>query len=275
MLLQVADEISPLERSLMQAYWPGPLTLLLPKTAAVPALVTAGRAKVGVRMPAHPVARALIQLAGVPLAAPSANSFGRISPTSAQHVLEDLDGRIDAILDGGITSLGLESTVLDAGITPPTLYRHGMISLEDLQSKLPSLVVYEESAVSRSVAPDALPSPGVGLRHYAPRAKLVLIEGEYLPESLGNAIAAASGTALGVLLPDDFRIPLPPGVRVVHWGRWDHPEELAQRLFAGLRTLDSFHVERILCPLPASAGIGAALRDRLRKASKTSEQERL
>jgi L-threonylcarbamoyladenylate synthase len=268
MLLQVVSSLWEVERSLIERFWPGPLTLLLPKNAAVPSLVTAGRPKVGARMPAHPVARALIELAGVPVAAPSANSFGRISPTTAQHVLEDLDGRIDAILDGGPTSLGLESTVIDASATPPTLYRHGMISIEELRRELPSLVAYDESALSRDVVPAALPSPGVGLRHYAPRAKLVLIEGRDLAESLREAINEASERPIGILLPDDFQISLPPDFRVARWGRWDHYEELAQQLFGGLRALDSLGVAVILCPLPTNVGIGAALRDRLMKASK-------
>jgi L-threonylcarbamoyladenylate synthase len=206
----------------------------------------------------------------VPVAAPSANSFGRISPTSAQHVLEDLDGRIDAILEGGPTTLGLESTVLDASATPPVLYRHGMVSFEDLQRQVPGLTVFDETATPRSLAPEALPSPGVGIRHYAPRAKLVLIEGENLREAVQRAVAQSAKTRTGVLLPDDFQIGVPAEVAVARWGRWDHPEELAQQLFAGLRALDALGVEVILCPMPTDAGIGAALRDRLKKASKTA-----
>jgi L-threonylcarbamoyladenylate synthase len=268
MLLQVARDISATERLLMESFWPGPLTLLLEKTGDIPEIVTAGRPKVGVRMPAHPVARALIQLAGVPIAAPSANSFGRISPTTAQHVLEDLKGRIDAILDGGPTSLGLESTVLDASTHPPTVYRHGMVSIEDLQCKVGNVVSYIESAGSRDAAPASLPSPGVGIRHYAPRAKLVLVELKDLLPALQETISHNAKTPIGAMLPDDLEISLPASVAIARWGRWDHPEELARQLFAQLRALDRLNLEVIFCPLPQEGGVRAALRDRLQKAAK-------
>ena len=138
-LLGVVQELSAIDRDLMNAFWPGALTLLIPKREIVPSNVTAGRIKVGVRMPAHPVALALLHMAGIPVAAPSANSFSKISPTTAQHVLEDLEGRIDAVVDGGATRLGLESTVIDTGTIPPLVYRPGMISLEQLQRYLPDV----------------------------------------------------------------------------------------------------------------------------------------
>ena len=268
MLLQVARDISTTERLLIDTFWPGPLTLLLDKTGDIPPGVTAGRRKVGVRMPSHPIARALIEEAGVPVAAPSANSFGRISPTTSGHVLEDLDGRIDAVLDGGPTSLGLESTVLDASADPPTVYRHGMISIEDLQCKLANVASWRETKARSSGTPEALPSPGVGLRHYAPRTRLVLVEAEDLSAALHEALAASSKEPVGILLPDDFLIKVPASVAIARWGRWSHPDELAQRLFAGLRSLDQLGLSLILCPLPHETGIGAALRDRLQKASK-------
>ena len=145
--------------ALMEAFWPGPLTLLLPRSAGVPNAVTAGRALVGVRTPAHVVARELIRLAGVPVAAPSANRFGCPSPTTAAHVLADLDGRIDAVLDGGPTSVGVESTVLDLGAR--TIYRPGAVT-----AAMISRVIGEEVRVSAAVAGDsraaeALPSPGM------------------------------------------------------------------------------------------------------------------
>ena len=157
----------------MEAFWPGPLTLLLPKSRRVPAIVTAGRPRVGVRMPRHPVARRLIELAGVPVAAPSANSFGRTSPTRAEFVLQDLDGCIDAVIDSGDATLGLESTVVDVCEEPPVLYRPGMVTFQQLQSLCPSLVAYRETQDSTS-APQA--SPGIGLKHYSPRARLLLLE---------------------------------------------------------------------------------------------------
>lgn len=270
MLLTVATNVSTVEHSLMKTFWPGPLTLLLPRSERVPTLVSAGRQKIGVRRPLHPVAQALIAHAGFPIAAPSANSFGRTSPTTAQHVLEDLNGRIDAILDGGPTTLGLESTVIDASAVPPTLYRHGMVSIEQLQLLVPGLVSFTETPAMEGAPPASLPSPGVGMKHYAPRARLVLIEGGDIERALRDAVLAAKGKRVGVLLPEDFVSFAETGIAVWHWGRWTHPDEMALKLFAGLRALDGQGVEIILCPLPPGAGIGAALRDRLTKAAKSA-----
>src|ERR1700679_882318 len=172
-LSMVAGEIPHNGRLLMEPFWPGPLTLLLPKGPRIPAIVTAGRPRVGVRMPRHPVARRLIELAQLPVAAPSANSFGRTSPTRAEFVLQDLDGRIDAVIDSGETALGIESTVVDVCEDPPVLYRPGMVTFAQVQALCPLLIAYRELQEGSSTA---LPSPGVGLKHYSPRARLILLE---------------------------------------------------------------------------------------------------
>jgi L-threonylcarbamoyladenylate synthase len=266
----ITTDIPAMARLLMNAFWPGPLTLLLPRSAAVPSIVTAGREKVGVRMPAHPVARALIRHAGLPIAAPSANSFGRTSPTRAEHVLEDLDGRIDAILDSGETTYGLESTVVDPNLSPPVMYRPGMVTLEQLRTLCGDVCTFTEHSVAASSAPESLPSPGVGIRHYAPRARLVLIEGntQEQQEQFARLQQEWRGERVGLMLPEGF-IPLNTGnTSIYSWGRWESQEELAQRLFAGLRELDARGVSVILCPLPPEQGIGLALRDRLRKAAR-------
>ena len=260
--------VSHLDSALMEAFWPGPLTLLLPKNYTVPAIVTAGRPQVGVRMPAHPVARKLIDLAGLPIAAPSANSFGRTSPTTAQHVFEDLDGRIDAILDGGPTTLGLESTVIDANAEPAMIYRPGMISIEHIRQILPDVAAFvsDSSAKQDQVLATALPAPGVGLRHYAPLARLVLVQVGDLERAVAESMKA--GGLTGVMLPDDLALPTGDRLRIFRWGAWDDAENLAQRLFLGLRGLDQQGVARIVCPVPPHLGVGAALRDRLEKAAK-------
>ncbi len=157
----VAGEIPPNGRLLMEAFWPGPLTLLLPKSLRVPAIVTASRPRIGVRMPGHPVARRLIEFAGVPVAAPSANSFGRTSPTRADFVLEDLDGRIDAVIDSGDSSLGLESTVVDVCEEPPILYRPGMVTFQQVQAVCQNAARLSRAAGRRIRAKCAtLPWPG-------------------------------------------------------------------------------------------------------------------
>src|ERR1700678_4369698 len=133
MLASVVGDVPEAARLLMRAFWPGPLTLLLPRSAQVPDAVTAGRSLVGVRMPGHPVALEVIRRAGVPVAAPSANRFGHTSPTTTEHVLEDLDGRIDAVVDAGPTALGVESTVLNPNASPMVIYRPGAITLEQVR----------------------------------------------------------------------------------------------------------------------------------------------
>jgi len=255
--------------TLISSFWPGPLTLLLPRSVAVPDLVTAGRPLVGVRMPRHPIALELIRRARVPVAAPSANRFGRTSPTTAAHVLTDLDGRIDAVLDGGATSVGLESTVLDVGAM--TIYRPGAVTAEMIAAVAGEVRLFAESGAATTAAPESLPSPGVGLRHYAPRAKLILVD---VPSSgdLRFALVRSlesldcSSSSIGVMLPDGWDA---PNVGHIYpWGSWDNKETLARKLFAGMRALDEAGVEVILCPLPAEDGVGLALRDRLRKAAR-------
>lgn len=275
MLHQVAENLSDNAQRLAEVFWPGPLTMLLPRRPSVPDAVTAGRPLVGVRMPSHPIALALIQAAGVPVAAPSANSFGRISPTMAQHVVEDLDGRIDAILDGGETVHGLESTVIEPRAERSIIYRPGVITAEQVRAVCTGAVEYYESP-PETAEPASLPSPGVALRHYAPRARMTLVEGcgEEQQAGLRDAVLAAerAGDRVGVMLPDSFQSALIGcAAQVYRWGQWQDAEELAQRLFAGLRQLDSEGVTLIVCPLPPASGIGRAICDRLRKAARTHE----
>jgi L-threonylcarbamoyladenylate synthase len=261
MLAQVAalsERTDEVVEKLIEAFWPGPLTLLLPRTAAVPDAVTAGRALVGVRMPGNAVALELIRQAGVPVAAPSANRFGHTSPTTAAHVLEDLDGRIDAVLDGGPCEVGVESTVLDPEAM--VVYRPGAVTVEMVSRATGcALRLYAGLEMKET----AQPSPGLELRHYAPRARLVLVDGQV--ELIGE-VMRRDAAKVGVLLPDGWDA---AGAGAVFaWGAWDTPEVLARRLFDGLRTLDAGGVEAIVCPMPAMGGLGDALRDRLTRAAR-------
>jgi L-threonylcarbamoyladenylate synthase len=282
MLEALVEEVPAAARRLMEHFWPGPLTLLLPRAPAVPDVVTAGRPLVGVRMPAHPVALELIRRAQVPVAAPSANRFGHISPTTAQHVLDDLDGRIDAILDAGPTQQGVESTVLDPSQMPMTIYRPGAVTAEQIREVAGPVEIYRDAGAFRETPPDApfaaLPSPGVGIRHYAPRARLLLVDAplEELGAQFAEIARGIHEERLGVMLPEGVVRPaLIAEDRVFLWGRWNALEELAQRLYAGLRALDSAGCTVILCPLPAPERIGAAIRDRLQKAvSKGTSEKR-
>ena len=270
----------PHARALIGDFWPGPLTLLLPRTAAIPDAVTAGRALVGVRQPNHPIALELLRQAGVPIAAPSANTFAHTSPTTAQHVLDDLDGRIDAVLDGGAAQVGLESTVAevvyDAGAERQrvVVYRPGAVSLDMLSSRhgLSSARLYVPEA---SIPQAALPSPGVGLRHYAPNARVMLIERtaarmripaeDWLIETIDAAHTVES--TVGAMLPQGWNSS--SAQLVYDWGPWDRDDVLASRLFAGLRELERRGATIIVCPLPSRSDLAQAMRDRLEKAAKT------
>jgi len=269
MLDGLVERVPEAARKLMAAFWPGPLTLLLPRAAEIPDAVTAGRPLVGVRMPAHPVAQELIRRAGVPVAAPSANLFSHISPTSAAHVLADLDERIDAIVDAGPCAYGVESTVLDPCQTPMVIYRPGAITRAQIAQVAGAVELYQECGPLTETLPEALPSPGVGLRHYAPKARLLLIEGalEELEARLAAAALELAGERVGVMLPGEIAAPHGAAAHF-SWGRWSAPEEMAHALYAGLRALDDQGCTVILCPVPPAGGIGAAIRDRLHKAGK-------
>jgi L-threonylcarbamoyladenylate synthase len=261
---RVSEELAGRVAALAEAFWPGPLTLLLPRTEAVPDAVTAGRELVGVRVPGHPAAQALLAAVGVPIAAPSANLFGHTSPTTAEHVLADLDGRIDAVLDAGPTSIGVESTVLDPTQTPMVLYRPGAVTAEQLTAA--TGVAVEVFVPVGKAQPESMPSPGVGIRHYAPRARMVLVEGSAAAVRAALQESAAPGVSVGVLLPEDWSL---EGDAVIErWGRWNDPEALAAGLFAGLRALDDRGVSVILCPLPEAGGLADAILDRLQKAAR-------
>lgn len=267
MLQQLVTDIPQTARRLMAAFWPGPLTLLLPRSAAVPAAVTAGRPLVGVRMPSHPVAFELIRRAAMPIAAPSANTFSRTSPTTAAHVLEDLDGRIDAILDAGPTAHGVESTVLDPCQSPMVIYRPGAITAEQIRGVAGDVELFR--AMVRSGPPESLPAPGVGLRHYAPLARLILVEApaEELPRKLAETAALHPAERVGIMLPSDLELPGISGAAIFPWGRWSQPEEMGRDLYSGLRALDAQGCTVVLCPVPPHEGIGVAIRDRLHKAA--------
>jgi len=238
-------------------FWPGPLTLVLPRAGVVPLITTGGLETVAVRAPAHPVARALIEASGRPIAAPSANRSGRPSPTRAEHVLEDLDGRIEMILDGGPTPLGVESTVLDMTTDPPTMLRPGGVTLEQLEGCLGRVGVLagdDEEAAGRS--------PGLRYRHYAPRAQVILIEVGTGEKAVTPWLEADRPVALMVQRPVSLER---PGLTVRTMP--GDPEAYARDLFGTLRELDSTGVEGIFVEAVAEEGLGRTIMDRLRRAA--------
>jgi L-threonylcarbamoyladenylate synthase len=261
MLRRFAAEWPESAEALAEAFMPGPITMLLAKAPEISDLCTAGRPKVGLRIPSHPVARRLIALAGVPIAAPSANRFGHTSPTTADHVLQDLEGRIDAILDAGPTPVGVESTVIDPS-KPPIIYRPGGLSREQIESVLGPVRVAQKPIENHQ--PEALESPGLGIRHYAPRARVLLVEDE---DMFDLALQREKKQKIGALLPAGWK--LPRGVHAItfEWGPMSDSETLARRLYHGLRTLDAQGADVIIAPLPSPTGLGLAIRDRLQKAA--------
>ena len=261
----VAD-LPPATHLLAARFWPGPLTVVLRRSSLVPDEVTAGLDTVAIRIPAHPVARAFIEGAAVPVAAPSANLFSRPSPTSAQHVLADLRDRIDMVIDGGNTVVGVESTVLDLSGTVPTVLRPGAVTLEMLCEVLPGVRARHAFVAE---AHEAMASPGILSRHYSPRAPLTLYEGSEpdVRTRLANdaRVEMATGRRVGIIAADED--PFTEG-HVVRVGSRDDPDAVASRLYAALRELDAADVDLILARgFPADSGLGVAIQDRLRRAA--------
>ncbi len=257
---------------LAAAFWPGPLTLVLPRQPQVPAIVTAGGPTVAVRMPAHPVARDLIRAAGLPVVAPSANRSTRPSPTTAGHVLADLRGHVDVVLDGGPTPIGLESTVVDLTRTPPVLLRPGGVTLETLREHRPDLRDGTGAEVPADAHGDQRPaSPGLLSRHYAPDAEVLLFAGTSTSRVLGAMRDAArdrraAGQRVAVLVGGEgARRFADLDVEVVVLA--DDLQTVARDLFATLRTLDARGIDAVIVRQFADTGLGRALADRLRRAA--------
>ncbi len=275
-LSRVAAQVPPVAETLARAFWPGPLTLIVRKRPEVPGVVTAGLPTVAVRVPSHPVAMALLTAVGVPIAAPSANRFSRPSPTTAAHVLADLDGAIDLVIDGGPTDVGVESTIVDCTVTPPAVRRAGGLSVEQLRAVVPDIAVVtlDGSADHVQVAPGQL------LRHYAPAASMTVFAGPVAAVvrrlAAESRTQSAAGHRVGVLAPDEDLVALAPSLAaaashgrivVASLGRRGEPAEAAQRLFAALRRLDDDGVDVIVASGPDRQGLGAAVWDRLRRAA--------
>ncbi len=263
-LTQVARQIPPLAAELARRYWPGPLTLVLKKSERVPANLTAGLDTVAVRLPDHAVALALLQAAAVPIAAPSANQFSRPSPTSAQHVIDDLRERVDVVLDGGATPIGVESTILSLVDERPRILRPGGIVVEALRASVPDLE-YEPTFLAED--DDAAPAPGTMLRHYSPRARVILFSGEDDAEvyaAMRAEIARHDRAGLLACAADAAEF-ADLDIAVERLGA--NADEAARRLFAALRALDQQGMDCILARAPAKAGLGLAVWDRLLRAS--------
>lgn len=258
----VAGEVPENARALAGAFWPGPLTIVLPKKDTVPENVSAGLPTVAVRMPSHKLARETIRLCGFPLAAPSANISGFPSPTAFTHVFDDMNSRVDAILDGGECQLGLESTVISLAGETPRLLRPGSVTLTQLRSVIGAVTV--DSAVLNPLAEGVqVASPGMKHRHYAPLADVAVIKGSLDDFIVYISANIADGVMALCFEGEEDKLP----VGAVSMGREDDPFSQARALFGALRELDARGAKRVYARCPSPEEVGLAVCNRLFRAA--------
>lgn len=261
--------IPELGKKLAEAFWPGPLTLIFPKSGLVPYGTTGGLDTVAIRMPSEAAAAELIRLAGIPVAAPSANTSGRPSPTAAEHVRQDMDGRIDMIVDGGPVGIGVESTIVDVTGEIPVLLRPGAITMEMLEAVVGKVEI--DPAIAGPVSPDIRPkAPGMKYRHYAPKASLTLIEGSagQVIEEI-NRLACEkqeAGFRTGVICTDETKSQYRSGI-IRSVGMRAREETIAHNLYATLREFDDLGVDYIYSESFDAVHLGQAIMNRLNKAA--------
>lgn len=266
-LAPLTQEIPPKAIALAQAFWPGPLTLVLPRSSRVPDVVTAGGDTVAVRMPSHPMARAIITACGLPLAAPSANRSGSPSPTAAKHVMDDLSGVIPAVFDGGECEVGVESTVLSLVEATPRLLRPGGITLQQLQQVVGEVTV--DPSITQNVHLSHVSSPGMKYKHYAPKAKVTVLCGSrqaYVDFMNHQAEADAVALCFQEEAEQIHRA-------VLCLGHQNNGQEIARNLFALLRQADEQQTSRIYAHCPSREGMGLAVYNRLIRAAAFDERE--
>lgn len=262
-IFDLCPAVPPQAAALAAAFWPGPLTMIVPKGDRIPQEVSCGLDTVGIRLPAHPLARALIRAAGVPLAAPSANTSGRPSTTTAEHVLRDMDGKIAAILDGGACGVGVESTVVSLAGDTPRLLRPGGVTLEQLRAVLGTVEV--DRALYETIGADVqVSAPGMKYRHYAPKAPVTVVRGD--PQRTAAYIRDHIGSATGVLCFDEYRDWFPT-CTVACLGAQDDLAAQARVVFDRLRAFDETDVAQIWAQCPPDEGLGLAVANRIKKAA--------
>ena len=268
-IYDLCPAVPPQAKLLADAFWPGPLTMIFPKKDIVPYGTTGGLDTVAVRMPVDPVANCLIHLAGVPIAAPSANTSGRPSPTKAEHVIEDMDGKIEMIIDGGAVGIGVESTIVDVSGEIPTLLRPGAITIEMLRETLGQVDI--DPVILGPVSGDIKPkAPGMKYRHYAPKADMTLVEGDmdkvvaYINEQTKKA--EAEGKKVGIICTEESR-DMYQGGNLEVIGSREHEETVAHNLFAVLRDFDARKVNCIFSESFSKDQLGQAIMNRLCKAA--------
>ena len=262
MLEQVVSAVSPQAMALADRFWPGPLTMVLPRRKDIPSVVSAGLDTVAVRMPSHPAAAAIIHACGLPLAAPSANLSGSPSPTTAAHVLADLDGRIEAVADGGACAVGVESTVISLMSQRPRLLRPGGITPEQLSEVLGEIEI--DPAVTGEMVSTVASSPGMKYKHYSPKANVVMVQGT-LPQfcEFLTSLPKQENVFALCFAGEEGVIPLP----CVTYGIANDPLAQSHRLFSALRELDEQGAGTVYARCPDPSGVGLAVFNRLQRAA--------
>jgi L-threonylcarbamoyladenylate synthase len=269
-IYRLATQVPQKADKLMKTFWPGPLTLVFKRSRIIPDVTVAGLNTIAIRMPQHAVALALIRESRCPIAAPSANLAGKPSPTTAKHVFDDLNGRIDAILDAGPTSVGVESTVLDMGVDPPMILRPGGTPLEALRKAIGEVQLHPFVAAEKELPMEKTRSPGMKHKHYAPNAQVILVEGA-IPAAIAKVKELTEsyrlkGVKVGVLATDETLAAYRADV-VKSLGSRFNLAVVAQNLFRLLREIDAERVDVIIAEGVPSEGLGLAVMNRLRKAS--------
>ncbi len=267
-IYDLAADLPQKARQLMDAFWPGPLTMVLKKAPCVPDEVTSGLDTVALRVPDHPIAKAFIERAGCPIAAPSANRSGRPSPTETKHVLEDLDGRVAAIITASDAEIGLESTVIDMTCEPPVVLRPGDVTLAELRRVLGQVdlspATMEETTIEKAI------SPGMKYSHYSPQGQLIVVKGSpaEIKDKIRRALRQAKKSPMkyGVLSRDETMANYQEGI-IISLGSQDNPREMAKNLYSRLRTFDELGVEVIYAEDIPMDNTTLALINRLYKAA--------
>ncbi|MBR6322087.1 MAG: threonylcarbamoyl-AMP synthase [Lachnospiraceae bacterium] len=267
-LIPLVKEVPPEAELLIEHFWPGPLTIIFKKSEIVPYRTSGGLDTVAVRMPSHPVAAAMLKKTPLPIAAPSANLSGKPSTTRASHVLEDLNGRVDMIIDGGDVPIGVESTIIDMTQDRPVLLRYGYITLAEIEEVIGpvevDLAIRAENIISHTADVERPKAPGMKYRHYAPKAPLTVVSGT--EEEMVSMIRELADDAAGILTVDEHMECYPSG-KTVTLGSMERPDEIAHRLFDALRSFDSLPVDRIYAEDLTRCDIGGAVMNRLLKAA--------
>lgn len=264
---ELVTNVSDISRKLIDAFWPGPLTLVFHRKEGIPNVVTAGLSSVAVRMPAHPITLNIIKTANIPIAAPSANRSGKPSPTTAEHVLTDLKGLIDGIVDGGATGIGVESTVIDVSEEYPTILRPGGVTIEEIESVIGKVNV-DPALINKSDKPK---SPGMKYKHYAPQGFATILSGneKRVVEEINHLAkkAMTEGKKVGILTLEEHEHLIDSASLILSYGTKDNLYPLAEHLYDALRTFDHHEINVILIEGVEERGIGLTIMNRLKKAA--------